>query len=484
MQVAPVVDLHVLAGILGNTEPCGCTSDPLGGIDRATRLMSTRRSAHDAFIVLGNSFYDSPRPPERLRAQQRAKAELIAQVLGKLQPAVMVLGAFDYAAEAKVVAKLLQQNDLTPLQVGRGDHPISYADSVIKNIGGRRIGFVGISGDIDTRSTVKPTTAYSATAQGLRAQGAEVVIALVPLGPGENTDAFISDLNAVDIAITQGGDEPSAPRVIRGTLAITPPNKGQYLGHISLHWPTNTDAPKAPGWLFDDEGKTAQKSLQARIKRLKAGVERLEAGPARASRQEKLTRLQTELAGFKSTPPRSRYVSYDDIRIDRKVEPDPWAARLLAVANKALCAPNILATEKLECAPALTAAERYTANDCTTCHAEAVKFWEGTKHAQAWKTLTNAGKECDLGCIGCHTVGYEKPGGYCKLSDAEAHANVRCENCHGPAEGHVKNPKAKDSGFMRNPPAALCLECHTSDHSDLFDFEVYRKKILGPGHGR
>ena len=36
---------------------------------------------------------------------------------------------------------------------------------------------------------------------------------------------------------------------------------------------------------------------------------------------------------------------------------------------------------------------------------------------------------------------------------------------------------------MRAAPISVCLECHTPEHSDHFDYGVYLPRILGPGHG-
>lgn len=33
------------------------------------------------------------------------------------------------------------------------------------------------------------------------------------------------------------------------------------------------------------------------------------------------------------------------------------------------------------------------------------------------------------------------------------------------------------------PTEARCLECHTKEHSDTFQFQAYLRDILGPGHG-
>ena len=42
---------------------------------------------------------------------------------------------------------------------------------------------------------------------------------------------------------------------------------------------------------------------------------------------------------------------------------------------------------------------------------DAYAVWQTTAHAGAWETLTSRDKDFDQTCVGCHSVGYEKPGG-------------------------------------------------------------------------
>jgi hypothetical protein len=37
--------------------------------------------------------------------------------------------------------------------------------------------------------------------------------------------------------------------------------------------------------------------------------------------------------------------------------------------------------------------------------------------------------------------------------------------------------------IVRAAPIDVCLECHTPEHSDTFDYGAYLRDILGEGHG-
>ena len=139
-------------------------------------------------------------------------------------------------------------------------------------------------------------------------------------------------------------------------------------------------------------------------------------------------------------------------------------------------------------------------NQCASCHAPAHAYWKTTNHSHAIQTLIDRDKQYDQSCVGCHVVGYEKPGGSVvgKLSYdhmlengmtiTKELANVGCEVCHGPGSAHViaayggKDPKPH---IKRDAPESLCAgSCHVPEHSPRFNYPVYRQQILGPGHGK
>jgi hypothetical protein len=115
------------------------------------------------------------------------------------------------------------------------------------------------------------------------------------------------------------------------------------------------------------------------------------------------------------------------------------------------------------------------------CHEEAYAFWKKTKHAHAWATLEEQGKHFDLTCIGCHTVGYQQAGGFCRLKDVSPLKEVGCESCHGPGSIHVED--SEPSSIKLEASEETCKSaCHVPDHSDAFVFEKYLREITGAGH--
>jgi hypothetical protein len=81
--------------------------------------------------------------------------------------------------------------------------------------------------------------------------------------------------------------------------------------------------------------------------------------------------------------------------------------------------------------------------------------------------------EVDPACQACHTTGYALPGGFVSASHP-VQVNVGCENCHGPSQDHVEDPK------IRTPYHALdqCLRCHDDENSPGFDRAVSWPKVV------
>jgi len=127
---------------------------------------------------------------------------------------------------------------------------------------------------------------------------------------------------------------------------------------------------------------------------------------------------------------------------------------------------------------------------CAACHQKSTAVWEKSRHARAFATLENLGKNFDPECLECHVVGlnpwvasknsseavrkFEGKRGFLSFGLTSHLTNVQCENCHGPAGDHLTNNKIKPA--ERNP-ASVCVKCHQGSHSPLFEFEKYWQKI-------
>jgi hypothetical protein len=110
---------------------------------------------------------------------------------------------------------------------------------------------------------------------------------------------------------------------------------------------------------------------------------------------------------------------------------------------------------------------------CKTCHEEAYKVWESSKHAHAFKTLEERHQDYNPDCVGCHTTGFRKPTGFLNAKSTPDLVNVQCESCHGPGMGHP-DKVGKGYGTVTKD---FCVTCHTPENSPDFDALAYRVKI-------
>jgi predicted CXXCH cytochrome family protein len=104
---------------------------------------------------------------------------------------------------------------------------------------------------------------------------------------------------------------------------------------------------------------------------------------------------------------------------------------------------------------------------CRTCHRSEHAAWSTTLHAEALDTLKQAGQDANPSCLGCHTVGFGKAGGFVSEADTPQFANVQCENCHGAGGKHVLNPE--QSPMQASLAADVCGQCHTGFHHPNFE---------------
>jgi hypothetical protein len=135
-----------------------------------------------------------------------------------------------------------------------------------------------------------------------------------------------------------------------------------------------------------------------------------------------------------------------------------------------------------DCPRAAAGQPSYVGHDsCITCHEEAYEHWKTTPHARAYQSLVDKNRQYDVACIGCHVVGYEKPGGACSIADVKGRTDVQCESCHGPGSIHAE--EGTKASMSPKVPEAVCKRCHDPENSPHFNDRTYRPQILGPGHG-
>jgi hypothetical protein len=418
------------ANLLGEYE-----AHPLGGLARRGTLTEAARKQADAFVQVdgGDTLLPPLRPvggkdPDTREIDRRAR--LIATGLAHLRLDAMVPGETDLALGAVPLQRLARAAHLPVVAANlrdRSGRPVFPADRVVTT-GNLKVGIFGVIALADAEPLRKggftlsdPAEAAARAASGLRARGAQVVIALVHGDPGA------ARLDGVD-AVVLGHEQPPAPAGPAPILQTG--HHGTALGRFDLH-------------LLEDGKRWHERALIT---------------VAPAVPQEPQLRALTDA-----------YVSESKRRLEQKL-PTGLSPRPGAAAGYG-DAPGEMWTYGSDAA-------------CAMCHEEQTAQWKGTAHAAALDTLAGRGRQRDLYCLGCHTTGFELPGGTKNLETSITYfGDVGCESCHGPSVNHVRTRKKTET--HRQVPEEVCRRCHRPDQSpEPFDYQAALKVVLGPGHGR
>jgi hypothetical protein len=399
-------------------------------------------------------------PPDPGEIERRAR--LLAAGLGRLHLGALVPGETDLQMGARKYKDLAQKNHLPVVAANLVDDKGKrlFDPHRIVKIGALQVGFVGLltASDDDTRALTAakltltdPLAAAQGAISALREKGVDVVVGLFHLGGGlAEARSLATALVGMDVLVL--GHDPQLledPVVVgdassTGTFIVSAGERGRFLGRMSLH-------------LVDtDRGFAA----------------------ARGS----------------SGPVIGSWADHELVRMDPRFVSDPAMGGLTAAyidenrkraARKLPVGLTARAGTHGEVADSTTEDWTYaTTAACALCHAKQKEQYDTTSHAFAMATLERKGRERDPYCLGCHSTGFDAPGGTRNLQTAiQYFGPTGCESCHGPSVTHVRGQTKK--GTSRLVPETVCLRCHRNEHSpEPFDYAAGLKEILGPGHGQ
>lgn len=483
------VILFATAEMKGQTEPCGCNSDPMGDIARIVKLVADARAGGKPVVVVdaGSLLYPhdmtgNVAPEDR---QHFLRGELLARLYGGELQALVGLGPFDFG-KAPIAPPRQAANVAATGEVVLAPPRVLQAGKV-------KVGVFGVAAPGAVKGASDPAPAAAAAVQKLRAEGAQVVVGLVYMQKRDARE-LARKVTGIDFMIV-GQNAPAEPaRVsdvadqVGSTWLVQPANRGQVVSRLEI-------AVRAGGAPFADAvGPARVPLLEARLADGKAELARFEKDPSAdkafvASKRAEVAALGKEVAALRASPLRlpdkGSWFTLEQVRIKRQLACDPATQTAKKELDRAIGQANLAEAKKKgpQPAPGKGAAGYVGAEECTFCHKEAVEFWKSTRHHRAWETLVELGKDLDYDCVKCHLTGWEQPGG-ANLAFNESLRDVQCEVCHGPGSLHVAaDGKEKKSSLIRATPRDVCVRCHTPEHSDTFDYQAYLRDVTGKGHG-
>jgi hypothetical protein len=492
----PTVRLYFVSDLAGALEPCGCTKDQLGGLDHAAAWMTSER-AHapvSTLALAGPTFFMNDMLTPEHSDQDVAKAETLADSLGSLGCVGFAPGANDWADGNPELVKLRNATGGALLAANFDPGADTGIPSRLVTLNGLRIGLIGIGATAPGSSSPgsPPAEAVQAQIAKLKKDGANVFVALASVGRGEAKR--IADAVPELLAIVVGSDKstgegntetPPGERIGDVIIAETA-NHLQSVGVLDLFVrggsyafadATGLDAAQKRADLtrradelhvkianWEKDGKIAKVDLDAR----RADLAKLEADRAQLD--------------DKPAPSSGSFFRYTVKEIRTSLGRDEALSAKLAAYYKDVNEHNRVAFAARLPPPAVPGQPTYVGvRVCAGCHGSAKVFWETTRHAHAYATLSSENKQFNLDCVSCHVTGYDRPAGS-SVTHVDRLENVQCEVCHGPGSLHSAKPNTVEPP-NKHPKEDLCRTCHHPPHVEQFDAKAKMSEIIGPGHG-
>ena len=487
---SPAPTIYFVAGLKGFIEPCGCTAGlHVGGLDKLVGYIEVARRAQPASIVLdgGDMLFQELTVDDHLLLQEREKASLIVEGLQRLGARATVLGPRDMALGLDFYLDTISPSGITVLGANiRAVDGRDVADSaIVVPVGDTTVGVVGVVDPalFDSVAELRADAPIAAVRAALAEVRHDVdLVILLAQGNADFARGVASQVDGLDfLVVGHDPEETDGVATVGDTSILQAYDQGRYVGILKLY-----EGGAGP---FQDariEDREAVERIDRRLSYLRSQLALLppspqgEEPPIILSMREQVDELLVEREEVRNGnlvfPAEGNAFLYWPVPLEPGYPIDTPTAESIREYNDRLHQMN---ASQVDIVP-LGDEVAFTGDVvCRVCHASAYESWAETPHARAVDTLRERGKEFDEVCISCHVTGFREPGG----SVTGNHNNlgeVQCEACHGRGAEHVEETSG---GTTLTPPAAVCLQCHTPEHSPTFSYDIYLPLVVGPGHG-
>lgn len=352
--------------INGETHPCGCRQNPLGGLPQVAGAMhEASQKAEILYVDTGDTFYPSAKFPDSVARSLNHTAQTLYEGLIDLKLKYFVPGDQDFAGDMKFLSSINSKKEITFLISNmKDDAPLNHKKFAVYKKGPHEVYLMGVL-DPKVLSEGKYSNYFVDPMIGIQETYKEVKKAgykednpfhrLILLSHSgiSSDEAYAREFPHFDWII--GAHTQSFTRfpVKEGkTRPVQVLSRNHYLGEINID-------------LTKDKNGDSFQILEMRDEQ----KDKLSPNPFIAfidAHKEKLAIIQK--------------IEQEELMVQNSQVPDD-----LPMA---------------------------TAGSCIECHTEQGNFWQKTSHAIAYGTLINANESKNLGCIQCHSYGYGKENGF------------------------------------------------------------------------
>ena len=499
-----VVDIFAFARVLGTIAPCGCTTEPLGGLQYAFGYIEANSSPKNRLVLEPGSFL-FPDPtgaqaakdaPAWAQAEQRASAlqtrfaGLGPQLVSGIGPTDLDSPKADLALETYPLPRVLANSRKLDARGVRAHRLVRLGDDKLAIDAG--VTAVVEPGLMPSLAAAAPAEALRGEIRAMRDAGAELTVVLLQ-GSRATAEQLAREVEGIDLIVvgipvglerTRLGGPPAR---LGSTWVVEPGEQAQTLTHLRLEVDPAVAAklPAVDSWTIVPSAETQRRELarlDARIAKFRADA---------SADQSFVARLEQERVALAATIEKPAAVTGPVIvtaaqtKVSCRLAVDADAAKALRSYDDWVAAKNQQRFAGVRApAPAKGQASYAGSEQCEACHADEAAHWATTRHGDAYATLVQVNKQFDLSCVGCHVTGFREPGGAEVVENAGLQ-DVQCEQCHGPGSLHVATPekRGKPNAIRRHATVEVCLQCHTPEHSDTFEYAAYLRDVLSPEHG-
>ncbi|MEM6991761.1 MAG: multiheme c-type cytochrome [Myxococcota bacterium] len=500
-------DVFVFGRTLGTIAPCGCTTEPLGGLQYAFGFLDQQSKPGARLVVEPGSFLfpdpdgpDWPGSEEAEWGQAKKRATALHGSFSALGDALVSgLGPTDgVSPEGLAPLKEFPLPRVVANVTGEGLADVPKYRIVALEDHGLTLK-VGVTAVVDPKApgadklgTVSdPVAAASETIKAMRDEGATATIVLAQ-GVRSFAERIAHDATGADLVVVglaRGLERQRLGKAMTrsgNAYVLEPGEQLQTLTHLTLTVDASQSAVPMPNaWTVAPSAAQRRDELariEEQIAELKANKD------AEASFIKRLEAERDRVAKELERGPEGAVVAtFEQAKITCKLPVDATAKTELTEYNAWVAEGNKKRFAGVKAPPAPAGTAGYVGiEECETCHEEAVEFWKKTPHGSAYQTLVDTNQQFDLSCVSCHVTGFREPGGSEVVENAGL-IDVQCEVCHGPGSLHVDEPDRDGKALnirLDSPEDVVCAGCHTAEHSDTFDYDAYLRDIVGEGHGK
>ena len=349
--------------LLGEIEPCGCRSNPLGGVVRQANLLKRQKEQNFITVDSGDTFFATQKIPGLLQKQSELQAHYLLTALEMLHYDAIVPGEKDFALGLAPFEKLIRKSSIHFLAANlkRKNGQNLFGSKIILekfDATGKpiKIGIFGVvSEKLEWPKDLKATSFLASARAQVRQlrKKVDLVVALTHLGL-EDDQALANQVPGIDIIL--GAHTQSflqTPNHQKNTYIYQSSFRNQYVGMLPLAKP------------FQNEGYE--------LVGLDAGYDSPQAAPS--AMDDWVKSFKTNIAELNSQDGPST---------------------------------NSPAPKK--------EAKFQTFPSCAECHLKQFDFWRKTSHSLALRPLIEKEQYKNKECLTCHTVGLGAPGGFTNIN--------------------------------------------------------------------